>query len=125
MAIDPEFGRRLRTAKREWETRHDRSLSNKELAELVRDEAGAESLSGQAVGTWLNEGQEPGSLALLRALAKVLEVPVSRLVGEEPEAVKTLPGFDKYAEPEDLRGKPFQTPHKSQSAQKKRGGRRA
>lgn len=100
MAIDPEFGRRLRTAKREWETRHDRALPNKELAERVRDVAGVESLSGQAVGQWLNEGQEPSSLALLRALAVVLEVSVERLVGV-PETPYRAPAADFPLEPED------------------------
>lgn len=91
MAIDPEFGRRLRTLKREWEERHDAKLTNQELAERVRLEAGVESLTGQAVGQWVNAGQEPSSFVLLRALAVVLETTVARLVGENETPGKTAP----------------------------------
>ncbi|MBA3891594.1 MAG: hypothetical protein H0X64_13800 [Gemmatimonadaceae bacterium] len=86
MAVDPEFGRRLRSAKRRWEERHDRKLPNDELAAAVAREAGATSLSGQAVGQWLKRGQEPASFRLLNALAAVLEVPVTELLGDHTSA---------------------------------------
>lgn len=70
---NPEFGRRLREAKRQWEQTHDpRTISNEEIGKRVaklleRDGA----YSPQAVGMWM-AGREPKALDVVKALATVL-----------------------------------------------------
>ena len=73
MPSNPDFGRRLRDARRDWEKAHDADLSYREIGERVAAIVGREPpFSHQAVRKWFEGGQEPQELGVVLALAKVL-----------------------------------------------------
>lgn len=74
MANDPEFGRRLRDAKRAWERTHDRTLTWDEVGALVARAMGRAPFAGPVVYRWFEDGREPKDfLAAVRAMAVVFE----------------------------------------------------
>lgn len=66
------FGRRLRDARRDYERRHDRRLTLKEIGEGVGAKLNREPYAGPVVYRWLH-GAVPADLAVITALADVLE----------------------------------------------------
>lgn len=84
MANDPEFGRRLRDAKRSWERVHDRTLTWDEVGGLVGKAMGRRPLAGAVVYRWFEDGREPKNfLKVLQALALVLgTTPAALAFGE-------------------------------------------
>lgn len=75
MANVPEFGRRLRDAKRAWEQAHDRDLGWEEVGKLVGRAMGRKKpLAGPVVYRWFKEGREPKEFRkAVLAIAKVFE----------------------------------------------------
>lgn len=85
MATDDQWGRRLRSAKRAWEERHDARLTFKAMGRQLAEMTGREKpFRHTAVRGWFEEGQEPESFAIVRALATLLEVDVGSLLTELP-----------------------------------------
>lgn len=73
MPDNAEFGRRLRDAKREYEMRHDRDLSWRELGERIGAAMGREPYVAEVVRRWFQMGREPAEFAITEAIARVLE----------------------------------------------------
>lgn len=81
-AKNQEFSKRLRATILDWKKRHDgQRLSHGEIGRRVAERMGRGApFSHVAVGAWVNDGTEPSYAALL-ALADVLEVDVTELLG--------------------------------------------
>lgn len=82
MAINAEWGQRLRDAKSDWERAHDhRRLTYSAIGEAVARLVGrAEPFSHTAVAAWFKKGQEPDSFAVAQAIEQVLEQPPGALI---------------------------------------------
>jgi transcriptional regulator with XRE-family HTH domain len=79
------FGSRLRWAKRQWEMRHDRQMTQVELGELVRKKLRKDTPPHQTtVSDWFTKGAEP-NLQTIRALGEIFGVSPTWLAwGEGP-----------------------------------------
>lgn len=96
MAVNPEFGRRLRVAK----AKLDKAPTYAQIAESIRTQMGWKSLSGQAVGAWFATGQEPDSFAVIPALAAALNAdPAALAWGDEWHSTRDLPSVANGAGP--------------------------
>lgn len=81
MALNPGWGRRLRSAKKRWEERHDRDLTFGEIGARVAQLVGREMpYSHVAAGAWFEKGQEPASFDVAIALAQLLEEDPGELI---------------------------------------------
>lgn len=83
MAENPEFGRRLRDAKRDWERANDRDLTWAEIGRRVGVLLARDPFPHQVVLRWFKQGREP-SFDITEALAVTLGTSPGRLAfGEE------------------------------------------
>lgn len=90
MAVNEAWGRRLRDAKRDFEKRHDTSLSYTEIGRRVAKVLERRTpFAPTSARSWFVEGQEPETFAIAGAIAVVLEADAGYLMTgyEKPASV--------------------------------------
>lgn len=90
MAKDEGWGRRLRTARRAYEERHDAGLTYEEIGERLGRLLKRAAFKHSTVRAWFTEGQEPDSFEVARALATVLEADAGHLITGGPMAATPI-----------------------------------
>jgi hypothetical protein len=90
MAVNTDFGRRLRDAKRSWEQTHDKRLVWRVLGEELGAAMSRETYAPNVVRRWFMQGIEPENfIATVSALADFLEVSPGWLAfAEEPHIIR-------------------------------------
>ena len=88
MPDNPEFGRRLWDARREFALRHDREPTFEEIGRAVGELLGRPAYSHQGVRKWFTQGAEPAEFAVVQALARILEVTPAYLAFGDPVQVR-------------------------------------
>lgn len=80
MAKDEGWGRRLRTARRAYEERHDGGLTYDAIGEKLGKLLKRPAFKHSTVRAWFVDGQEPDSFVVATALATVLEEDAGYLI---------------------------------------------
>lgn len=127
MAKDAGWGRRLRTARRAFVERHDRTLPYKEIGALVGAALRREPFTHTTVRAWFTEGQEPDSFALAAALADVLEADPGWLAfGRYPTSLPSPQAVAEFinGQLEDAGKKPARQPTEPNGAARTSGVKR-
>lgn len=118
MAKAEAFGRRLRDAIKDFEKKHDTSVSMRLLGELVAKRMGKEPILSQVIGAWVREGQEPDDfIATVSALAAVLETAPGYLAFGEKNEVRV---YTTVPEPTETAPASSQEPHRRDGGTKSR-----
>ena len=128
MAVNPEWGRRLRKAHRAWKDKHDAPMSFRELGERVAALLGREKpYTHAAVRAWLMDGQEPDSFTVAEAIARVLEADPASLAftvsndeSDEEIAARLGAQFRASRQVSELKGAKKPTTKKAVGGRKRR-----
>lgn len=104
LAVNEDWGRRLRAARRAYEDRHDTRLSYTEIGRRVGLRLGRKPYSSPSARAWFIEGQEPESFAVAAAIAFVLEVDPGGLAFPASEPASPPQGLHGEPRPADVGG---------------------
>lgn len=83
MAKDEAWGRKLRTAWRAYEERHDVVLTYNGVGEKLGKLLRRPAFKHSTVRSWFVDGQEPESFGVVRALATVLDAELGDLLADD------------------------------------------